>query len=124
MKYTKLTNLEVGDLKASTITGTLASTFKGPLNGTVKVAKADSYSLTAAEKNNIVFLASMSDASKVLTLGLPEGQLVFVINTGGTNAISVKNVSGDTGTSVAAGKAILLVAGSSTADTNTVIALN
>ena len=72
--------------------------------------------LTDAQKD--LFLAfSCSAASKVLTLGLEQGQHMFVTNVGGSNAVTVKNIAGDTGTSVAAGKVALCIGGSSTADT-------
>lgn len=64
-----------------------------------------------------------SAASKSLTLGLKTGQTVIVTNTGGTNAFTVKNVSGDSGTSLAAGKTALVVA-SETANGSTVLVLN
>lgn len=64
-----------------------------------------------------------SAASKTLTLGLDVGDTAIVTNIGGTNAVTVKNVAGDTGTSVAAGKTALVVA-SKTADASTVLVLN
>lgn len=91
--------------------------------GVVSLTKADSYTLVAAEKANVYIGCTMSAASKVLTLGLPAGQLVIVKNTGGTNAFTVKNAADDTGTSLAAGKSLLIVAGA-TKDTSVVIALD
>ena len=86
------------------------------------IAMSNNYSLADSEKRPIIAFAS-SAASKVLTLGLADGQGAIIVNTGGTNAVTVKNVSGDTGTSVAAGKCALVI-GSSTADGSTVLVLN
>lgn len=80
------------------------------------------YELTADEKRPIIAF-TCSAASKTLTLGLADGQAAFIINTGGTNAVTVKNVSGDSGTSVAAGKCAIVV-GSTTANGSTVAVLN
>lgn len=80
------------------------------------VSMSDSAELTADEKRPFISF-TCSAASKVLTLGLAEGQQCIVTNVGGTNAVTVKNISGDTGTSVAAGKVALCIGGSSTADT-------
>lgn len=55
--------------------------------------------------------------------GLKDGQTALVTNIGGTNAVTVKNVSGDTGTSVAAGKCAIVIA-STTADGSKVYVLN
>ncbi len=77
---------------------------------------SDSAGLTEEQKRPFISFAC-SAASKVLTLGLAEGQSCIVTNTGGTNAVTVKNIAGDTGTSVAAGKAALCIGGSSTPDT-------
>lgn len=79
-------------------------------------------SLTDEQKKPFVNVTA-SAASKVLTLGLGNGQTCFVTNTGGTNAFTVKNVSGDTGTSVAAGK-VAIVVGSTTANGSVVAVLN
>ena len=87
-----------------------------------KISMSANYELKADEKG--LFLAfSCSAASKTLTLGLEDGDQMIVTNIGGTNAVTVKNVAGDTGTSVAAGKSVLVV-GSPTADASSVIALN
>jgi hypothetical protein len=64
----------------------------------------------------------MSVASKVLTLGLAAGQAMIVYNAG-SETLTVKNVSGDTGTSLATTKAVLVI-GSATANASIVIALN
>ena len=62
-------------------------------------------------------------ASKSLILGVETGDMAIVANVGATNAITIKNLAGDTGTSLAAGK-IALVVGSTTANTTTVTLLN
>ena len=86
------------------------------------ITMSDSYALTADEKRPFVAF-TCSAASKVLTLGLANGQAAIIINTGGTNAVTVKNVSGDTGTSVAAGKCAIVIA-STAANGSTVAVLN
>lgn len=67
---------------------------------------------------------SCSAASKVLTLDLDEGQFMVLANVGGSNAVTVKNIADDTGTSVGAGKVALAIGGSSTADTFKCYVLN
>lgn len=83
---------------------------------------SDSYALKNDEKRPFIAFVC-SAASKVLTLGLEDGQAAIIMNTGGTNAVTVKNVSGDTGTSVAAGKCAIVFA-STTANGSTVAVLN
>ena len=99
-----------------------AELVKGGLCGAVQLSKSDSYALTAAERAAPYVGCTMSEASKVLTLGLQAGQIALVSNEG-TTAVTVKNVSGDTGTSLDAGK-IALVVGSVTANETKVFALN
>lgn len=78
--------------------------------------------LKADEK--VPFVAFVcSAASKALTLGLADGDVMFVANIGGTNAVTVKAISGDTGTSVAAGKVAIVIA-SSTANASKIYVLN
>lgn len=89
---------------------------------TATLTMSDSAELAAEQKRPIIAF-SCSAASKTLTLGLGDGQGAIIINTGGTNAVTVKNVSGDTGTSVAAGKCAIIVA-STTANGSTVAVLN
>ena len=60
-----------------------------------------------------------SAASKTLTLGLDDGDMMILVNEGGTNAFTVKNVEGDTGTSIAKGVVALVIA-SKTADATVV----
>lgn len=63
----------------------------------------------------------LTAASKKVTLDLEDGDMMILVNEG-SNAFTVKNVDGDTGTSVAAGAVVLVVA-STTADASTVVAL-
>lgn len=88
----------------------------------VNISTAVDYELSDVEKKLFINIVC-SAASKKLTLGLEDGDTVLVTNVGGTNAITVKNVSGDTGTSLAAGKVALIVA-STTADGSVVKVLN
>ena len=118
MGYTRLTNLEVtGDLKAATLKGT----FQGLLDSTTLSKSAD-YSLAAAEKKPYIGI-TLSAASKTVTLGLETGQVAIVVNEGGANAFTLKNVSGDSGTSLAAGK-LAIVKASKTANGSKVYILN
>ena len=86
------------------------------------VSTAVDYKLKDDEKG--LFLAvEATAASKTLTLDLEDGDTMIITNIGGTNAITVKNVAGDTGTSLAKGKCAIVVA-STTADASTVLVLN
>ena len=107
--YTKFTKVE-------------AEVFKGGVAGAVQLSKAADYALSAGEKNAYIGV-TLTAASKTVTLGLADGQIAFVANEGGTNAFTVKNVSGDSGTSLAAGKVALVVA-STTANSTKVTVLN
>ena len=104
----------------------MANTFSytnGFLAKKVALTKADSYELAANEKG-VLIGCTMSAASKVLTLGLANGQYCIVVNDGGTNAFTVKNIAGDTGASVGTGKVALCIGGSATADTFKCYVLN
>ena len=79
--------------------------------------------LTDAEKATYLEVTA-SAASKVLTLGLGNGEIMFLKNAGGTNAFTAKNIAGDTGVSVATGKTALCVGGTSTANTFVCTVLN
>lgn len=83
---------------------------------------SDSYELKEEERRPFINFVC-SAASKTLTLGLSDGETAIVTNIGGTNAVTVKNISGDTGTSVAAGKCAIVI-GSTTADASKVYVLN
>ena len=117
--YTKFTNLETtGELK-------VAGGIKGVLGGFLKatsISKGANYTLTDAEKTPYIGITA-SAASKTMTLDLPDGVAVLLVNEGGTNAFTVKNVSGDSGTSIAAGKAYLVRA-STTANGSKLTLLN
>ena len=86
------------------------------------VTFSDSVALEDEEKKLFVS-AVASAASKVLTLGLEDGQVMVLANVGGTNAFTAKNVAGDTGTSIAAGKVAIIFA-STTANASSVYVLN
>ncbi len=87
------------------------------------LAMSDSVALSDGQKD-LFMKVSCSAASKTLTLGLDDGQFMLIANVGASNAISLKNVSGDTATSLAAGKVALVIGGSSTADTYKAYVLN
>lgn len=94
-------------LKAEEIAATLTKT---------TLSKAADYALDDGEKTAVIGI-TLTAASKTVTLGLKEGQAALVINEGDTNAFTVKNVSADSGTSVAAGKIALVTAGANGAAT-------
>lgn len=97
--------------------------FDAALDFCETLAMSDDAALSAAQKD-LFLRVSASAASKVLTLGLDDGQFMLLANVGASNAITVKNIAGDTGTSVAAGKVALVIGGSSTADSVKVYVLN
>ena len=82
----------------------------------------DSVELTADQRTPFLSFAC-SAASKAITLGVAPGDFMLVANIGGTNAVTVKAITGDTGTSVAAGK-VALVIGSGTANASKIYVLN
>lgn len=88
----------------------------------VSLAMEDDAALEDEQK--VPFVAfSCSAASKSLVLGVAPGDFMLVANIGGTNAVTVKAITGDTGTSVAAGK-VALVIGSGTANASKIYVLN
>lgn len=95
---------------------------KGAILGSVVIEKANDYALSDSEKANFIFSLKATAASKVFTLGLDAGQAALVYNHG-TESFTLKNVSGDTGTTVATTKLVLVV-GNATANASTVVALN
>ena len=119
MKYTKFTNLEATNIKGTNIDGELAN--KKQYSASVEMSVDTT--LTADQANSLAVLFTCSAASKALTLGLDDGQVMFVANIGGTNAVTVKAISGDTGTSVGAGKVAIVVA-SKTANASKIYVLN
>lgn len=122
-EYTRFTNLEVtGGLKsAGDITGNVTGQLTGLLKG-VSISKNENYSLADSEKLAYIGI-TLTAASKTVTLGLPNNAVCLLVNEGGTNAFTVKNVSGDSGTSIAAGKAYLVRA-STTANGSKLTLLN
>ena len=103
----------------------MAYTF-GYTGGNVDVAtviSADAnLELAKGQKHGIAAI-TLTAASKTVTAGLGEGQYMYILNAGGTNAFTLKNVAGDTGTSIAAGKFAVII-GSKTADASIVKVLN
>ena len=98
-----------------------ADCFSGLLEG-VSITKSASYTLADSEKKAYIGI-TLSSGSKTVTLGLPDGAVALVVNEGGSNAFTLKNVSGDSGTSIAAGKAYLVRA-STTANASKLTLLN
>ena len=87
-------------------------------------AKSISDDYTLAEEEKKPFLSfTCSAASKAITLGLDVGDVMIVANIGGTNAVTVKAIDGDTGTSVAAGK-VAIVIGAAAANASKIYVLN
>lgn len=119
-KYTKFTRVESGEFKGP-LTGS-ATGLVGSVISSNTISKAVDYALSATEIAKLFTSITMTVASKVLTLGLAAGQMMIIYNAG-AETLTVKNVSGDTGTSLATTKAILVI-GSATADASIVIALN
>lgn len=95
-------------------------------NGNVDLAKSITtdadLTLGKGQKNGVVAITA-SAASKTITAGLADGECLTVVNVGGTNAFTFKNVAGDSGTSIATGK-VALVIGSTTANGSKVYILN
>ena len=88
----------------------------------VLLSLSDDYALKEDEKRPFISF-SCSAASKSIVLGVAPGDVMFVTNIGGTNAVTVKAITGDTGTSVAAGK-VAIVVGSATANASKIYVLN
>ena len=118
MKYTKFTGIEADEVK-----GDVKGDVKGGLLGAVTLSKSADYALSAAEKSAPAVVCTMSAASKKLTLGLAAGQMMFVINNGGTNAFTLCSRNGDTGTSLGTGKTALVI-GSGTANASIIKVLD
>ena len=83
---------------------------------------SDDYALEADEKAPFLSF-TCSAASKSIVLGLGVGDVMFVANIGGTNAVTVKAIDGDTGTSVAAGKVAICI-GAASANASKIYVLN
>lgn len=104
------------------VTGNVTGNITGAIFGAQSIEKAADYTLSAAERSTLFISLKNTAESKTFTLGLAAGQIAVVYNHG-ANTVTVKNVSGDTGTSLATTKALLVV-GSATANASTVIAIN
>lgn len=89
--------------------------------GNVAISTAVDITLTEAQGASAVICITATAASKTVTMGLAEGRSVFVVNAGGTNAFTLKNVSTDSGTSIAAGKVALCTIGTNGALTALVL---
>ncbi len=87
------------------------------------VISTDSDYVLSAEEQTLFVNVTLTAASKSLTLGLGEGDTMLVTNIGSTNAVTVKAIAGDTGTSLAAGKCAICI-GSATANASKVLVLN
>ena len=103
------------------VTGT-CSLLQGALMAKSEISKSDNYALSAAEIAYPVVILKNTGSGKVFTLGLAAGQAMIVYNSG-SETFTLKNVAGDTGTSTATTKALLII-GSATANASIVIALN
>jgi len=100
-----------------------AGSVTGAMTGLVTLSKAVDYALVAAEKDKQFYAVTLTAGSKTVTLGNTAGTWCMVHNVGDTNAFTLKNVAGDTGTSIAAGKTVIVIP-SATANASIVIALN
>ena len=67
------------------------------------------------EQKDLFLACSAEEASLTLTLGLGDGQPMFICNVGESNAFTAANLEGDTGQSIGTGE-LWLAIGSSTAD--------
>ena len=112
-EYTRFTNIQADAVKAAALTGLLTATV---------LTKSADYELADSEKTAYIGV-TLSAASKKVTLGLKENQVAIVVNEGGSNTFTLKNVAGDSGTSLAAGK-LAVVRASTTANASKVYVLN
>ena len=85
--------------------------------------KSFSVDTTLTGVDALAVTATASAASKSLVLGVKNGQILLVANVGGTNAFTLKGITGDSGTSLATGK-VALVIGSTTANATKIYVLN
>lgn len=93
-----------------------------PVEFATTISISDDYALAESERD--LFLSfTCSAASKSIVLGVEPGQFMIVANIGGSNAVTVKAIAGDTGTSVAAGK-VALVIGAAAANASKIYVLN
>ena len=115
--YTRFTGLETEELKCRN------AALEGVMTCKKTITVSADRVLNSSESNAVAVGITASAASKTVTLGLRAGQILFVINEGSANAFTLKNVSGDTGTSVGAGK-VCLVVGSDTVGASGIYLLN
>lgn len=95
--------------------GYSTSEFSTPLN-------LDKDVVLGEEERDLFLIVDATSASKTVTLGLADGQPMFVLNVGSTNAFGIKNIGEDNATSIATG-AVAFIIGSSTANGTNVITL-
>lgn len=79
-----------------------------------KLTLAGDHTLTDQEKCLVVSI-NMTAASKTVILGVADGDAMTVINIG-SNTFTVKNIAGDTGTSLEANGMVTVIGGGDTAD--------
>lgn len=119
----KITESGIEGNVTGNVEGNVTGNLTGGVIGGAAISKAVDYALSAAELKALAVRVTLTAESKTVTLGLAANQIMFVLNAGDTNAFTLKNIAADTGTSLAAGK-IVLVIGSATEGASTVIALN
>lgn len=103
MEYTRFKNgIEADEIKSASFTG--VSKAYGRIT---YLSKGVDYELAAAERAGVVVI-NMSAASKTLKTNLPLKTSCVVVNAG-ANAFTLKNVTADTGLSLPAGRAALVV---------------
>ena len=103
----------------------MAKTFdytNGFSGSAAKVTTAVDITLGEADRKPVLCVTA-SAASKSVILGLGDGETMILINNGGTNAFTAKNLSGDSGTSIGTGKVALII-GSTTANGTLAYVLN
>ena len=88
----------------------------------VSITKTNNYSLKDSEKTMCIGI-TFTNQNRTLTLGLPSKAFAFVVNEDSAYAFTCKNVSGDTGQTIAAGK-VYLVFASTTVDGTKYMLLN
>ena len=93
--------IETSNLKvtgASILGAVTASSVTAPVIGSVVTLDlTDSVALTDAQKAANIFVISKAGSLKVLTLGMPIGREITIINEETTNAVKIKNIAADTG---------------------------
>lgn len=121
--HTNFTKLYAEEIVGDVISGAIGGQIDAAALRAVIIEEDDSFVLDNDHKSNLFVGIDMDAASKTVELDLNANQLLIVYNAGGTNAFTVKNITADTGTSLAKGKALLVV-GSKTKDESIVIAIN